>query len=385
MTWNWQKPNWPHFHWNAGALSEQEALFLREVGVVFGALKHVEGGQQSSLVIELISTEAIKTSAIEGEILDRSSVQSSVRRNFGLDTDNQRILPAEQGIADMMLDVYHGWDAPLDHDKLFTWHAMLMTGRTNIHDVGRYRTHKEPMQVISGPSYKEFVHFEAPPSTAMIEEMDQFITWFNDSGPSGTKPLPPLTRAGLAHLYFVSIHPFEDGNGRIGRAISEKALSQGLNSAALLALSQTIHTGQKRYYDMLEQSNKDMDVTAWLNYFAETVLDAQKYTLRLIDFLIAKTRLYDRLIGALNARQEKTLARMFVEGLEGFKGGLSAKNYIAITGTTKATATRDLADFVKKGVLTRTGERRHTRYWLNIEGSVETHHRFAGLKEKKHD
>jgi Fic family protein len=173
----------------------------------------------------------------------------------------------------------------------------------------------------------------------------------------------------LAHLYFVCVHPFEDGNGRIGRAISEMALSQGLGEPALLALSQTIQSDRKRYYAMLEQSNKELEVTAWLEYFAETVLDAQAYALRLVDFLIAKTRLYDRLVGSLNERQEKVLARMFREGVEGFKGGLSAENYMAITGTSPATATRDLADLVVKGALTRMGERRHTRYWLNIQGA----------------
>lgn len=368
MVWNWQKPEWPNFDWDAGALSEQEARFLHEAGVVVGAMKHVGKDQQSSLVIELISTEAVKTSEIEGEVLDRESVQSSLRRTFGLSADDRRVPLPEQGIADMMADLYRTWDEPLDHDTLFAWHTMVMKGRTGSMDVGRYRTHEEPMQVVSGAVHNPTVHFEAPPSSVMAVEMDRFIGWFNASEPGGKAPLSPLIRAGLAHLYFVSIHPFDDGNGRIGRAISEKVLSQGLGEPALLSLSQTIHTGRKRYYAMLERSNKDLQATAWLDYFAGTVLDAQKYTLRLIDFLIAKTRLYDRLRGSLNDRQEKVLARMFREGLEGFKGGLSAENYIVITGTSPATATRDLADLVTKGALTRTGERRHTRYWLKVHG-----------------
>ena len=369
MKWNWQKPAWPRFQWDQRALSEREGRFLREAGVVVGALKHVGEDQRSNLVIELISTEAVKTSEIEGEILDRASVQSSLRRNFGLGTEDRRVPPAEQGIADMMTDLYRGFGAPLTHEKLFAWHTMVMMGRKDVKDIGRYRTHQEPMQVVSGAIYQPTIHFEAPPSSRMPSEMDPFLEWFKATGPGGEGALPPLTRAGLAHLYFVCVHPFEDGNGRIGRAISEMALSQGLGEPALLALSQTIQSDRKRYYAMLEQSNKELEVTAWLEYFAETVLDAQAYALRLVDFLIAKTRLYDRLVGSLNERQEKVLARMFREGVEGFKGGLSAENYMAITGTSPATATRDLADLVVKGALTRMGERRHTRYWLNIQGA----------------
>jgi Fic family protein len=369
MKWNWQKPAWPRFQWDQRALSEREGRFLREAGVVVGALKHVGEDQRSSLVIELISTEAVKTSEIEGEILDRASVQSSLRRNFGLGTEDRRVPPAEQGIADMMTDLYRGFGAPLTHEKLFAWHTMVMMGRKDVKDIGRYRTHEEPMQVVSGAIYQPTIHFEAPPSSRMPSETDRFLEWFKATGPGGEGTLPPLTRAGLAHLYFVCIHPFEDGNGRIGRAISEMVLSQGLGEPALLALSQTIQSDRKRYYAMLERSNKELEVTAWLEYFAETVLEAQAYALCLVDFLIAKTRLYDRLVGSLNERQEKVLARMFREGVEGFKGGLSAENYMAITGTSPATATRDLADLVVKGALTRTGERRHTRYWLNNGGA----------------
>ena len=369
MKWNWQNPAWPRFQWDARALAAREGRFLREAGVVVGALKHVGEDQRSNLVIELISTEAVKTSEIEGEILDRASVQSSLRRNFGLGNEDRRVPPAEQGIADMMTELYRGFGAPLTHEKLFAWHSMVMRGRKDVKDIGRYRTHQEPMQVVSGAIYQPTIHFEAPPSSVMASEMDRFLEWFKATGPGGEGSLPPLTRSGLAHLYFVCIHPFEDGNGRIGRAISEMALSHGLGEPALLALSQTIQSDRKRYYAMLEQSNKELEVTAWLEYFAETVLDAQAYALRLVDFLIAKTRLYDRLLGSLNERQEKVLARMFREGVEGFKGGLSAENYMAITGTSPATATRDLADLVMKGALRRTGERRHTRYWLNIEGA----------------
>lgn len=367
MIWNWQQKDWPEFRYDSSALGELESRFLRQSGVLQGTLKHIGEDDKVRLTVDLMSTEAVKTSEIEGEILDRDSVQSSIRRYFGLATDNRRILPAEQGIAEMMVDLYRTFNKPLSHSKLFTWHKMLTSGRRDLSDIGRYRTDEEAMQVVSGPVHNPGIHFEAPPSKDMKAEMDRFIDWFNGYTPDSQIPLPALTRAGIAHLYFVCIHPFEDGNGRIGRAISEMALSQSLGQPTLLALSHTIQNAKNAYYRNLELSNKDLEITDWLQYFARTVLDAQGYSQRLIDFLIAKIRLYDRLRGQLNDRQDKAITRMFAEGLEGFKGGLSAENYISITGTSRATATRDLLDLVEKGALVRTGERRHTRYWLNID------------------
>jgi len=367
MKWNWQQQDWPEFRHDSSALNELESRFLRQSGMLQGTLKHIGPDDKMRLTVDLMSTEAINTSEIEGEILNRDSVQSSIRQNFGLETDNRRIPPAEQGIAEMMVDLYRTFDEPLSHSKLFTWHKMLMSGRRDLNDIGRYRTHEDAMQVVSGAIYDPKVHFEAPPSKDMNAEMERFIDWFNASAPNSKNPLPALARAGIAHLYFECIHPFEDGNGRIGRAISEMALSQSLGQPTLLALSYTIQKANKAYYQNLEFSNKDLEITSWLQYFAQTVLDAQGYSQRLIDFLIAKIRLYDRLRGQLNDRQGKAIARMFLEGLEGFKGGLSAQNYISITGTSKATATRDLQDLVEKGAFVRTGERKHTRYWLNID------------------
>ena len=197
--------------------------------------------------------------------------------------------------------------------------------------------------------------------------MGQFLDWFAACGPGRKTPLTGLTRSGLAHLYFVSIHPFEDGNGRIGRAISEKALSQAIGQPSLIALSQTIQRKRSAYYDALEAANKGNEITDWLVYFAQTVLEAQEHSLALIDFLLEKTRFHDRFRGRLNPRQEKAIARMFREGLEGFKGGLSAANYITITDTSRATATRDLQELVALGAMGQTGTLRSTRYHLILD------------------
>ncbi|KJS09865.1 MAG: cell division protein Fic [Hoeflea sp. BRH_c9] len=359
MPWNWEHQDWPEFAYDSAPIAPLETLFQRQSGIVIGALKHVTHTQKDELIVDLISTEAVKTSEIEGEILNRDSVQASIKRNFGLHPPNRKATPAEQGIAEMMTSLYTSFDDLLSDSALFQWHKMLTNGRTDLADIGRYRTHNEPMQIISGADYAAKVHFEAPPSGQVKAEMNRFLEWFNAS-----HSLPPITRAGIAHLYFESIHPFEDGNGRIGRAIAEKALSQSLGQPTLLALSHTIQANRKAYYQNLERFNKDTEITGWLEHFGATILKAQNYSLSLIEFLIAKTKLYDRLRGQLNERQDKVIARLFGEGPDGFKGGLSAENYIAITGTSRPTATRDLAELVEKGALTRTGERRFTRYWL---------------------
>lgn len=368
MRWNWQQPDWPFFRFDSSRLEDFEAQFLKKEGRLLGAFQHLSGGDKNALTIEIISTEALKTSEIEGEYLNRDSVQSSIRRQFGLQTDNRKIPPAEQGIGDMMMDLYRSFGELLTHAELFSWHVMLTKGRQDLTDVGRYRTHPDPMQVVSGYVHKPIVHFEAPPSTIVGQEMNQFVHWFNKTAPTEAS-LPALTRAGIAHLYFVCIHPFEDGNGRIGRAIAEKALAQSLGEPTLIALATTIEKHKKAYYGALENANKSNEVTDWLIYFSKTILEAQQYTQRYIDFLIGKTKLFDKLRDKLNERQNKVLARIFQEGPEGFKGGLSAENYIAITNTSRATATRDLHELVDMGALSRTGERKHTRYYIQFGDS----------------
>lgn len=365
MAWNWQQKDWPHFDWDEDALAKAETQFLRQSGMLNGAIRHFSESDRNLLVVDLITGEAIKTSEIEGEYLNRDSVQSSILRNFGLETDHRRVRPAERGIADMMTDLYKHFGKSLSHTTLFNWHKMLTNGRQDLKDIGRYRRHTDPMQVVSGRLDKPHVHFEAPPSGNMKKEMNAFISWWRESAPDGSNPLPALTRTGIAHLYFVCIHPFEDGNGRIGRALAEKSLAECQGEPTLIALSQTIERNRKAYSAALERNNKNNEITDWLVYFATTILNAQEYSLDMVDFLIGKTKLYDRLKGKLNERQEKVLARIFREGLEGFKGGLSAENYISITGTSRATATRDLQELVEMSVLLKTGERKSTRYHLN--------------------
>ncbi len=366
MKWNWQQPDWPDFSWKQPRLLKAEALFLVEAGEYAGTAKHLGAEDREQLTVEAMSTEAVTTSEIEGEILDRASVQSSIRRQLGLATDHRKIGAAEQGVSEMMVDLHHTCAEPLSHDMLFRWHRMLTTGRRDLKNVGSYRTHVEPMQVVSGAIHDPKVHFEAPPSASVPAEMSRFIDWFNRSAPENAGPLPAVTRAGIAHLYFICIHPFEDGNGRIGRAIAEKVLAQSLGRPTLTVLAATILAKRNAYYAALEANNKRQEITPWLTWFAATVVEAQRRSIAMVDFLIDKTRLLDRLRDQLNERQKKALLRMLREGPEGFEGGLSAGKYASITGASPATATRDLADLVAKHALVRSGEQRHTRYAIAI-------------------
>lgn len=366
MAWNWEQADWPNFIYDKKALEPLESEFLLRSGEFLGVFRHVDSDDRNQIRIDLISEEALKTSAIEGEYLSRESLQSSLRQQLGLGSEARRIPPAERGIAEMMADVYLHFADQLSHTTLCAWHKMVMSGERRVEAIGNYRQHTDAMQIVSYRLDEPKVHFEAPPSTRVKSEMDAFTAWFNATSPKGKTPLPALTRAGITHLYFESIHPFEDGNGRIGRALCEKALAQSLGEPSLIALAYTIEHHRKTYYDNLGASNKCNTVTGWLLYFANTILEAQRVTLARVEFSVTKSKFYERHRNQFKERQEKVIARMFREGTEGFTGGLSAENYIAITKASRATVTRDLADLVSKGALIRTGERRHTRYTLRI-------------------
>ena len=366
--WNWMLKDWPQFSYDAKALEALEYQFTENSGTVFGVLKHVQEESQDNFLVEVLSDEAIKTSEIEGEYLNRDSVQSSIKKNLGLAVEKRKIPPAEYGISEMMVDLYLNYDKTLTHEQLFSWHKMITNGRRDIKDIGCYRTHEDPMQVVSGRLDLPKVHFEAPPSKIVPDEMERFIHWFNHTHQNDSnQKLRPLAKAGIAHLYFVCIHPFEDGNGRIGRAIAEKSIAQSTSRPSLISLSSTIDANKKSYYALLEKSNTTLEITDWLVYFSNTILDAQEYTLKRIDFLIEKARFFDRFASHLNERQLKVVKRLFDAGYKGFKGGLSANNYQTIAKASASTATRDLQDLIHKQILVKTGTLKSTRYFLNIE------------------
>ena len=364
--WNWQSREWPNFTYEEEALKALELEFYKTTGTVLGAFKHVSTNEKDLFVVELLSNEALKTSEIEGEFLDRDSIQSSIKRNLGLKVDKRKVAPAEHGISEMMVDLYRNYSTPISNEQLFDWHKMLTNGRRDLIDIGKYRTHEDAMQVVSGQLDTPTVHFQAPPSSCMEKEMNQFVDWFNQFHVKKPNSILPITKAGISHLYFVSIHPFEDGNGRIARALAEKSISQSIGQPALISLSKTIEANKKKYYEALERNNKTCDITDWLLYFGQTIIEAQNETLKLIDFIIEKAKFFDRFSNQINERQLKVITRLFAAGPQGFIGGLSAENYTRIAKTSASTATRDLKDMLDKGILVKTGALKGTRYWLNM-------------------
>ena len=212
MKWNWQQPNWPHFEWDQNKLYKAERLFTEGAGIIIGASQHLTLQSNQNVLIDLMCTEALYSSEIEGEFLNRESVRSSIQKELGLSTDNLKGNLAEQGIAKLMVNLYQTIPETLSHQILFDWHRMLLSYNPKIENIGLYRTHDESMQIVSGPDYHRKIHFEAPPSKSVIKEMEQFLNWFELTKPEGPDPLPSLTRSGIAHLWFESIHPFEDGN-----------------------------------------------------------------------------------------------------------------------------------------------------------------------------
>ncbi len=370
MVWNWELPDWPNFRWDQEKLMPSEKSFLENAGVMIGASQHISTDDRQTVTVELLSVDAMDTSEIEGEYLNRDSIQSSIRKALGLQTERVHSNPAESGVSEMIVHLYRHVGDPITETTLFQWHHMLMNGRRDLDCIGRYREHAEAMQIVSGPDYARKVYFEAPPSQRVPTEMTAFLKWLLESSQEGLNHLNALTRAGIAHLWFESIHPFEDGNGRLGRAIAEKILCEGFSAQVFTVLSKALLKHRKAYYEALAKASLQLNITEWLVWFASVVLEAQKSTLATIEFIIQKGKLLDRVRGQLNTRQEKVILRMFREGPEGFIGGLSAANYMQISGAVSATTTRDLHDLVEKGVLYREGERKATRYYLNHKAST---------------
>lgn len=363
MCYNWQRNDWPNFQYQTTDIEDMLFDFAQRTGRVSGVLDGLSETEQTEAMINLMVSEAIKTSEIEGEYLSRNDVMSSIRRNLGLNqelplTKDKRA----EGVAELMLAVRNDYLQPLTSQILFDWHTMLMKGNTKI-QVGKWRTHIEPMQIVSGAIGREMVHFEAPPSSQVPSEMNRFVKWFNKTQNEIKKP---IVRAAIAHLYFETIHPFEDGNGRIGRAVAEKALSQSIGRPVLFSLSKSIDGNKNAYYDALQKAQRSNEITDWINYFVKTVLDAQIDAEQEIAFTLKKTKFFDQHKDVLNDRQQKVVRRMLEEGHQGFEGGMNARKYVSLAKTSKATATRDLQDLVAKGIFKPIGGGRSRRYEINL-------------------
>ena len=374
--WIWQSPDWPRFTWQPRALAAPLRAFaqgLADQGVV---LKQAPGLARTTHRTEWLTDEAVRTSEIEGVVLDRDSVRNSILRRMGLRPGARKQGAEAEGVAEMMVSLHNTFDAPLDHETLCRWHVALLAHDPRIEALGSYRRDPAPMQVVSGPIGRATVHYEAPPSKRVPAEMDRFIKWFNkttasseDGAPERALAQAGLQAAGLAHLYFESIHPFEDGNGRIGRAIAEKALARTLAgqpgpALSLTPLSAGMCRERKDYYEALNRETggarpgaEELDVTPWLEWFCGMAVRAQQRGHRMLACVLAQAKFMEAHKNRANPRQVKTVFRLFdAEHEQGFKGGLSAKNHQSITAASESEAQRDLAELVDWGVLLKTGQ-----------------------------
>jgi Fic family protein len=368
MIYNWQQPDWPEFRYDLSECEDLLFAFSEASGIISGALHAVSEDVRAETLINTMVYEAIKTSQIEGEFLSRQDVASSIRNNLGI---NKTPAPVKDkkaaGAAELMVAARNTYRDPLSEDSLFKWHKMLLRESKNI-NTGAWRKDNAPMRVISGAIGREKIHFEAPPSESVKTEMKRLIDWFNATAPGGAEEIKKApVRSAIAHLYFETIHPFEDGNGRIGRVIAEKALSQTLGRPVMLSLSRQIEADKKSYYKSLETAQRSNEITSWINYFVKIILDAQLKAKQQFDFTLHKTRYFDHFKNHLNPRQTKVLKKMLEVGPEGFEGGMNAKKYSSITKASKATATRDLQHLVALHAMSPVGGGRSTSYVLAMD------------------
>ena len=370
MRWIWQQPGWPDFRYDKSALEDRELAFRISSERLAGSFDALPMASREDATVDLMLSEAIKTSAIEGEDLDRESVRSSLLSLITSDT-----LPANSdqkaaGAASLLVDVRKNWQTSLTHDLLGKWQSMAVPEQRFTPILrGAYRNDPSPMQIVSGPYGREQVHYQAPPATQVPDEMGRFVDWYNQTGPlDGDNTKNGIARAGIAHLWFEVIHPFDDGNGRVGRAIADHALSQSLGYPTTACLATAIEADKKAYYLQLEKASRgSLDVNFWLDYFADTIIKAQEIAREEVNFVLSKTRFYEAYGNQLNDRQARMILRVFAEGRKGFEGGITTRKYEAITKCPNRTASRDLSDLVAKGIIIPLpGGGRITRYELAI-------------------
>jgi Fic family protein len=358
-TWIWQSPEWPRFSWVSDALAPLHSRARLAQGKVLGAARLLDPTLTLEAAASVLVEDGITTSAIEGERLDPDAVRSSVARHLGLPTAGLRSPPRPvDGLVEVLLDATRNYEVPLTAKRLFGWQAALFpTGRSGLHEIrtGSLRG-DAPMQVVSGRAGREQVHFTAPPRDRLEAELDRFLAWFN------TPPadLDGLIRAGLAHLWFMTLHPFEDGNGRLARAITDMALSQDERQPMrFFSLSAQILRERDSYYQILERTQRGgLNVTDWLSWFVVQVEAAASEAEKTVAKTLAKARFWLRHQSAdLNERQRKVLNRLLDAGPEGFDGGINTRKYMSLTKTSRATAYRELSELVEKGCLVPTGKR----------------------------
>jgi len=363
----WKKPDWPAFTWDEKSLTGLLTRVSREQGRLLGKMEALGFELRSEAHLRTLTEDVVKSSEIEGEKLEREQVRSSIARRLGMDVGG--LVPADrdvEGAVEMMLDATGNYTQPLTDERLFAWHASLFpTGRSGMTKirVGDWRDDSNgPMQVVSGPVSREKVHYEAPPAQRLPDEMAKFLDWFEKTG-----DMDPLLIAGLAHLWFVTIHPFEDGNGRIARAIVDMALARSEKTGQrFYSMSAQIRREHKSYYETLEWTQKgELDVTRWLDWFLNCLFCAIEGAQEMLGAVLTKARFWERFAKEpLNERQIKVLNRL----LDGFEGKLTTSKWAKLAKCSQDTAYRDILDLIERGALRKDpGGGRSTSYSVNIE------------------
>src|SRR5687767_3403712 len=356
--------DWPKFRWDAGRLATSLAAARHLQGRLVGQMEALGFQVREEAVLRTLTEDVLKSSEIEGEKLDADQVRSSIARRLGIDIGG--LQPADrhvEGVVEMMLDATQHYDQPLTTERLFGWHASLFpAGRSGMHRimVGAWRDDRTaPLQVVSGPVGRERVHFEAPAAERLEEEMLRFLDWFN-----GDATKEPVLKAALAHLWFVTIHPYDDGNGRIARAVADMSLARSEGSPQrFYSMSAQIREERGEYYGILERTQKGtMDVTPWMEWFLGCLTRTIEGAQATLSGVIAKARYWEKLrVVPLNERQRLVINRM----LEGFEGKLTTSKWAALTKSSSDTALRDIQQLVELGVLVRdTAGGRSTAYSL---------------------
>ncbi len=350
----WQSPHWPDWRYDLATLAEPLAAVSRAQGLLLGRLADVGMALRDEASLAVLTEDVVQTSAIEGETLNVASVRSSVARRLGVDIG--ALAPADRhvdGLVDMILDATSKATTPLTTERLFGWHAALFpTGYSGINaiKVGHWRDDiNGPIQVVSGSIGREKVHFEAPSAGRLAAEMARFLAWLNNA----SSREHALVRAGLGHLWFVTLHPFDDGNGRIARAIGDLLLTRADGSPQrFYSLSAQIQRERKAYYDILERTQKGgMDVTLWLTWFLTTLLKAIEHAHSVLDQVFTKAKFWQQVAAIpMNERQIKVLNRL----LDGFEGKLTTSKWAALAKCSQDTALRDITDLLQNSVLGRT-------------------------------
>jgi Fic family protein len=370
----WQRNDWPDFRLNSEKLVPALSEARRAHGILLGKAQAIGLDALPAAENEVWVSEAIATAEIEGDKLNLDAVRSSVARRLGLQNPPSGSVSRNvEGLLDAMADASQKWEEPLTMERLFGWQAALFpTGYSGIHPVKVGGLRETPIAVMSGPAGRETVHYEAPPAESLHGEMQHFLEWFEKTRkPSSDPRTDGVLRAALAHLWFETLHPFEDGNGRVGRAIIDMVLAQDTGqSIRLCGISRQLAKSRDEYYNQLERAQKgDLDVSEWLYWFVKQFQAACEDSSSILDRSLEKARYW-----ALHADQRLSFAQRKVvntlldAGPKGFEGGMSTRKYCALTKVSPATASRDLGALVKMGMLVPTGQGKSTKYWINLDG-----------------